>query len=138
MKGSDLLVTALENEGVDRICGVPGEENLDVVESLRQFRAVDWSNGMRYFLALSLLITLSVSVDAATVSGSKPAYFRARQHVVVRPSQGTADPRRFAVPGWTDEVTRRWLDDLMVGWIGLSAQRSHPRSLPQPRSPTNR
>ena len=34
-KGSDLLVRALENEGVDRIFGVPGEENLDVVESLR-------------------------------------------------------------------------------------------------------
>jgi len=35
-KGSDLLVAALENEGVDRIFGVPGEENLDVVESLRR------------------------------------------------------------------------------------------------------
>jgi acetolactate synthase-1/2/3 large subunit len=34
-KGSDLLVAALEKEGVDRIFGVPGEENLDVVESLR-------------------------------------------------------------------------------------------------------
>src|SRR6201995_5625143 len=34
-KGSDLLVRALQNEGVDRIFGVPGEENLDVVESLR-------------------------------------------------------------------------------------------------------
>ena len=34
-KGSDLLVEALENEGVERIFGVPGEENLDVVESLR-------------------------------------------------------------------------------------------------------
>src|SRR5215813_8494413 len=34
-KGSDLLVAALEQEGVDRIFGVPGEENLDVVESLR-------------------------------------------------------------------------------------------------------
>jgi acetolactate synthase-1/2/3 large subunit len=34
-KGSDLLVAALANEGVDRIFGVPGEENLDVVESLR-------------------------------------------------------------------------------------------------------
>ena len=33
-KGSDLLVAALENEGVERIFGVPGEENLDVVESL--------------------------------------------------------------------------------------------------------
>ncbi len=35
MKGSDLLVQALENEGVERIFGVPGEENLDVIESLR-------------------------------------------------------------------------------------------------------
>src|SRR3954467_11913126 len=34
-KGSDLLVAALENEGIDRIFGVPGEEHLDVVESLR-------------------------------------------------------------------------------------------------------
>jgi acetolactate synthase I/II/III large subunit len=37
-KGSDLLVAALENEGVDQIFGVPGEENLDVVESLRKSR----------------------------------------------------------------------------------------------------
>src|SRR3979490_936662 len=34
-KGSDLLVAALENEGVSQIFGIPGEENLDVVESLR-------------------------------------------------------------------------------------------------------
>lgn len=37
-KGSDLLVAALENEGVEFIFGVPGEENLDVVESLRTSR----------------------------------------------------------------------------------------------------
>jgi acetolactate synthase-1/2/3 large subunit len=36
VKASDLLVAALENEGVDRIFGIPGEENLDVVESLRR------------------------------------------------------------------------------------------------------
>ncbi len=35
-KGSDLLVAALENEGVERIFGLPGEENLAVVESLRR------------------------------------------------------------------------------------------------------
>lgn len=35
LKGSDLLVRALENEGVERIFAVPGEENLDVLESLR-------------------------------------------------------------------------------------------------------
>ncbi len=35
-KGSDLLIAALENEGVERIFGIPGEENLDVVESIRK------------------------------------------------------------------------------------------------------
>jgi acetolactate synthase-1/2/3 large subunit len=37
-RGSDLLVAALENEGVERIFGIPGEENLDVVDSLRRSR----------------------------------------------------------------------------------------------------
>ncbi len=36
MKGADLLVSALENEGVQQIFGVPGEENLDVVEALHR------------------------------------------------------------------------------------------------------
>jgi acetolactate synthase-1/2/3 large subunit len=36
VKGSDLFVAALENEGVERIFGIPGEENLDVVESIRK------------------------------------------------------------------------------------------------------
>jgi acetolactate synthase-1/2/3 large subunit len=35
VKASDLFVAALENEGVTHIFGVPGEENLDFVESLR-------------------------------------------------------------------------------------------------------
>ena len=41
-KGSDVFVAALENEGVERIFGVPGEENLDTVESRagRFFRAL--------------------------------------------------------------------------------------------------
>ena len=44
-KGSDLLVAALENEGVDRIFGIPGEENLDVVESLRASSSSSSSRG---------------------------------------------------------------------------------------------
>jgi len=36
MNGAQLLVAALEREGVKRIFGVPGEENLDVVEALRR------------------------------------------------------------------------------------------------------
>ena len=35
-KGADLFLAALENEGVDRIFGLPGEENLDLVEALRK------------------------------------------------------------------------------------------------------
>jgi len=35
IKTSDLLVKALENEGVEYVFGVPGEENLDFLESLR-------------------------------------------------------------------------------------------------------
>jgi acetolactate synthase-1/2/3 large subunit len=35
-KGSDLLVAALENEGVAYVFAIPGEENLDVLESLRR------------------------------------------------------------------------------------------------------
>nr|WP_320133663.1 acetolactate synthase large subunit [uncultured Holophaga sp.] len=35
MKASDLMVKCLENEGVKYVFGVPGEENLDFLESLR-------------------------------------------------------------------------------------------------------
>jgi acetolactate synthase-1/2/3 large subunit len=34
IKGSDIFIRALENEGVEYIFGVPGEENLDMLESL--------------------------------------------------------------------------------------------------------
>lgn len=36
MKASDLLVRALEEEGVRYVFGIPGEENLDVLDSLRR------------------------------------------------------------------------------------------------------
>ena len=35
MKASDLFVQCLEEEGVEFIYGVPGEENLDMLESMR-------------------------------------------------------------------------------------------------------
>ena len=35
MKASDLFVRALEAEGVEHVFGIPGEENLDLLESLR-------------------------------------------------------------------------------------------------------
>jgi acetolactate synthase-1/2/3 large subunit len=36
MKASDLFVKSLEAEGVDHVFGIPGEENLDLLESLRR------------------------------------------------------------------------------------------------------
>ena len=35
MKASDLFVKALEAEGVEYIFGIPGEENLDFLDSLK-------------------------------------------------------------------------------------------------------
>jgi hypothetical protein len=49
---------------------------------------------MRSFLALGLLITLCASASAATVHHSEP------RHVIVRPSQGYADP------GWAYAAPR--------------------------------
>ena len=36
MNGAELLVSAMEKEGVQQTFGVPGEENLDLVEALRR------------------------------------------------------------------------------------------------------
>ena len=40
MKASDLFIKALENEGVEYIFGIPGEENLDLLESLRKSKKI--------------------------------------------------------------------------------------------------
>jgi hypothetical protein len=63
-------------------------------------------------LALGLLIGLCASASAAPVHRS-----RARSHTAVGPSQGITTPTaaptpgaRFAVPGWSNESTERWLD----------------------------
>ncbi|MEE8521969.1 MAG: thiamine pyrophosphate-binding protein, partial [Gemmatimonadota bacterium] len=34
MKAAELFVRCLENEGVERIFGIPGEENIDVMDAL--------------------------------------------------------------------------------------------------------
>ena len=44
MKASDLFVKALEAEGVEYIFGIPGEENLDLLESLKPIRRASWRN----------------------------------------------------------------------------------------------
>ena len=41
MKTSDLFIKALENEGVEYIFGIPGEENIDVLDSLRTSKKIN-------------------------------------------------------------------------------------------------
>ena len=40
MKASDLFIKALEAEGVEYIFGIPGEENLDFLNSLKSSRKI--------------------------------------------------------------------------------------------------
>ncbi len=40
MKASDLFIKALENEGVEYIFGLPGEENLDLLESIKSSKKI--------------------------------------------------------------------------------------------------
>jgi len=41
MKAADLFIKALENEGVEYIFGLPGEENLDFLESIRKSEKIE-------------------------------------------------------------------------------------------------
>jgi hypothetical protein len=58
---------------------------------------------MRSVLAIGLLITLCAFANAATVHRSKPPEGHSR------PDQRVTVPTGYAVPGWTDEQTRKWL-----------------------------
>jgi hypothetical protein len=59
---------------------------------------------VRSVLVWGLLIGLCASANAATVRRSKPP----QGHMRTDPRP--AIPKGFAVPGWTDEQTRYWLD----------------------------
>jgi hypothetical protein len=73
---------------------------------------------MRPVFALMLLIIFCTSADAATVHRAKPhpAHFRTSPPVAGQPGQRATAPTRFAVPGWTDQQTREWLDNASSGW----------------------
>jgi hypothetical protein len=60
---------------------------------------------MRTVLALGLLVTLCASADAATMLRSK----RPERHL--RPVQQVTAPKGYAVPGWTDAETRKWMSN---------------------------
>jgi hypothetical protein len=70
---------------------------------------------MRSVFAAGLLITLCASASAAGARPPRTVHLQARQYVLVRPSQNVGTPR-FAVPGWTDGQTQRWLDNASSSW----------------------
>lgn len=60
---------------------------------------------LRPVLSLALLIALCAFADAATMHHPRPPERR------FRPAQPvTAPPKGYAVPGWTEEETRQWLN----------------------------
>ena len=71
---------------------------------------------MRFVLAsvltLGLLVAPSVSASAATVH--RPLHPRLHPHDFV-PAPGVTAPQ-FAVPGWSNGATERWLDNASSGW----------------------
>jgi hypothetical protein len=71
-------------------------------------RMVGRSGGypMRLALCFALLIMLFAAADAATVRRVRhpERHFRPERPLVPTP------PKGFAVPGWTEEETRQWLD----------------------------
>jgi len=71
MKASDLFVKALENEGVEYIFGVPGEENLDLINSIKessiQFIATRHEQGAGFMAATYGRLTGKPGVCLATL-----------------------------------------------------------------------
>ena len=71
LKASDLFVKALEAEGVEYIFGIPGEENLDFLESLRtskiKFILTRHEQGAGFMAATYGRLTGKVGVCLATL-----------------------------------------------------------------------
>lgn len=62
----------------------------------------------RVLAAFGLLMILCASAEAAKLHRLKPPN-------VHLPGQRPAVPKGFAVPGWTDEETQKWLDNGSAG-----------------------
>ncbi|WP_183628194.1 acetolactate synthase large subunit [Rhizobium leguminosarum] len=72
IKGSDIFVSALENEGVVYIFGIPGEETLDLLESLRKSKKIKFvptrhEQGAIYMAANYARLTGKPAVCLATL-----------------------------------------------------------------------
>jgi hypothetical protein len=63
---------------------------------------------MRFALAMGLLIVMCAAANAATAHRSRTHH---PSSPAVDRSGADVNPRaRFAVPGWSDEATQRWLN----------------------------
>jgi hypothetical protein len=72
---------------------------------------------MRYLLVFGLLLASLASASAATRSPVHPAVrLHAHKHQSAKPDAALPGRPRFAVPGWTDEDTERWLDNASSAW----------------------
>jgi hypothetical protein len=65
---------------------------------------------MRSVLAMGLLIVLCTSASAATVHHARAGNPATRHPAADRPGSDVNSRARFAVPGWSDEATERWLN----------------------------
>jgi hypothetical protein len=78
------------------------------------------TNRMRTVLTTVLVLGLTTGCCAPADAASAHR-LRARPHGTVNPGQGVnAAPGtpRLAVPGWSDEDTRRWMDNASALWRG--------------------
>lgn len=66
---------------------------------------------MRCVLAMGLLIVLYTSASAAPVHHARVHDPATRHAPVDRPGPDVNPRARFAVPGWSDEATQRWLNN---------------------------
>jgi hypothetical protein len=68
---------------------------------------------MRSVLALGLLISFSAAADAVPLHRSERPRMHWRTHQGIPLSSHA--PTNFAIPGWTDGQTQRWLDNASAG-----------------------
>ena len=71
-KASDLFVECLENEGVEYLFGVPGEENLDMLDSLSRSKKIKLiltrhEQGAGFMAAVYARLTGKVGVCLSTL-----------------------------------------------------------------------
>jgi hypothetical protein len=88
-----------------------------VGRAARAIRTTIWSNSMRRLLVFGLLLASCATAAAATRDPLHPAgRLHVQRHRLVNPSAVPPVGPRFAVPGWSNEDTERWLDNASSPW----------------------